>query len=88
MYGNVAEWVNDYYGEDYYSSSPERNPRGPADGEFRVVRGGGWSTMAGDVRSSYRDFSASVDDGCLVSDAIGFRCVRPPLPSELNSGSE
>jgi formylglycine-generating enzyme required for sulfatase activity len=88
MYGNVAEWVNDYYGEDYYSSSPERNPRGPTEGEFRVVRGGGWSTMAGDIRSSFRDFSASVDDGCLVSDAIGFRCVRPPLPSELDSGSK
>ncbi|MFG1691318.1 formylglycine-generating enzyme family protein [Gemmatimonadota bacterium] len=85
MYGNVAEWVHDYYGEDYYGSSPERNPRGPQQGEFRVVRGGGWSSNAEDTRSSYRSFSASVDDGCLVSDAIGFRCVRPPLPSELES---
>lgn len=82
MYGNVAEWVNDYYGEDFYSSSPERNPRGPEQGEFRVVRGGGWSTAAGDIRSSFRGFSASVDDGCLVSDAIGFRCVKPPLPAD------
>jgi formylglycine-generating enzyme required for sulfatase activity len=85
MYGNVAEWVHDYYGEDYYGSSPERNPRGPQQGEFRVVRGGGWSSNAEATRSSYRSFSASVDDGCLVSDAIGFRCVRPPLPTELES---
>ncbi len=84
LYGNVAEWVHDYYGEDYYRTSPERNPRGPADGEFRVVRGGGWSSTAGDIRSSYRVFSASVDDGCMVSDAIGFRCVRPPQPSEMD----
>ena len=85
MYGNVAEWVHDYYGEDYYVSSPERNPRGPRQGEFRVVRGGGWSSNADATRSSYRSFSASVDDGCMVSDAIGFRCVRPPLPSEQES---
>jgi formylglycine-generating enzyme required for sulfatase activity len=83
LYGNVAEWVHDYYGEAYYQTSPERNPRGPADGEFRVLRGGGWSDGAESIRSSHRDFSASVDDGCLVSDAVGFRCIRPPLPSEL-----
>ncbi len=82
MGGNVAEWVNDYYGEDYYQVSPERNPRGPGQGEFRVVRGGSWNSSLEALRSSYRSFSASVDDGCLVSDAIGFRCVRPPLPSD------
>jgi formylglycine-generating enzyme required for sulfatase activity len=86
MYGNVAEWVHDHYGADYYRSSPERNPRGPPEGEYRVVRGGGWSSDSDATRSSYRAFSASVDDGCQVSDAIGFRCVRPPLPSELDSG--
>lgn len=85
MYGNVAEWVHDYYGEVYYQTSPERNPRGPDQGEFRVLRGGGWSSALGDVRSSFRDYSASVDDGCMVSDAVGFRCVRPPLPAELDS---
>ncbi len=82
LYGNVAEWVNDYYGEDYYRSSPEMNPRGPVEGDFRVLRGGGWSTFVDVLSSSDRSFSASVDDGCLVSDAVGFRCVRPPLPSE------
>ena len=90
MDGNVAEWVNDYYGEDYYQVSPERNPRGPGQGEFRVVRGGAWNSSVEVFRSSYRSFSASVDDGCLVSDAIGFRCVRPPLPSDqtANPGHE
>jgi formylglycine-generating enzyme required for sulfatase activity len=82
LLGNVAEWVHDYYGEDYYSVGPQRNPRGPEQGEFRVVRGGGWSSDAPTFRSAYRSFSASVDDGCMVSDAIGFRCVRPSLPPE------
>ncbi len=77
MYGNVEEWVHDYYGEGFYGVSPDRNPRGPEEGEFRVLRGGGWNSAAAATRSTYRSFSASVDDGCLVSDAIGFRCVRP-----------
>jgi len=85
MYGNVAEWVHDYYGEDYYRSSPERNPRGPEQGEFRVIRGGAWNSGVEAARSSYRSFSASVDDGCMVSDAVGFRCVRPPLPPEVGT---
>jgi formylglycine-generating enzyme required for sulfatase activity len=86
LYGNVAEWVHDYYGEGYYGVSPQRNPRGPEEGDFRVLRGGGWSDDAEAMRSSYRSYSASVDDGCLVSDAVGFRCARPPLPSELDAG--
>ncbi|MFC1627697.1 formylglycine-generating enzyme family protein [Gemmatimonadota bacterium] len=76
MYGNVAEWCNDYYDEGYFLNSPERNPRGPDLGDLRIVRGGAWDSSEEDCRSGYRVGSASVDDGCLVSDAIGFRCVR------------
>jgi formylglycine-generating enzyme required for sulfatase activity len=42
MVGNVWEWVGDWYAADYFGSSPEKNPRGPADGRLRLVRGGGW----------------------------------------------
>ncbi|MFC2167511.1 formylglycine-generating enzyme family protein [Acidobacteriota bacterium] len=76
MHGNVAEWCSDYYSEDYYSISPERNPSGPVIGELRVIRGGAWNSTLAACRSGYRTGSASVDDGCLISDAIGFRCVR------------
>lgn len=77
MYGNVAEWCNDIYGENYYRSSPERNPRGPADGERYVLRGGSWSSSADACRSSYRvGEEPGFQDACFARDTIGFRCVR------------
>jgi len=76
MHGNVAEWCNDFYSEDYYKESPEKNPRGPTIGKERVLRGGAWNSSTNSCRSSYRTSDPSIDDTCLASDAIGFRCVR------------
>ncbi len=76
MHGNVKEWCNDYYSETYYKDSPRRDPRGPADGAERVLRGGAWNSSTDSCRSSYRAGNAAINDTCLASDAIGFRCVR------------
>ena len=76
MHGNVAEWCNDRYSEKYYGESPEKDPRGPAAGGERVLRGGAWNSSRGSCRSSYRVGDPSIDDTCLASDAIGFRCAR------------
>src|SRR5439155_11124012 len=41
--GNIAEWVNDWYAQNYYSISPDKNPEGPAKRMYRVVRGNAWN---------------------------------------------
>jgi acetoin utilization deacetylase AcuC-like enzyme/formylglycine-generating enzyme required for sulfatase activity len=76
MYGNVSEWCNDFYSESYYENSDQKNPKGPVKGKERILRGGAWNSSADSCRSSYRTSDPSIDDTCLASDAIGFRCVR------------
>jgi formylglycine-generating enzyme required for sulfatase activity len=84
MHGNVREWCQDYYSETTYQQSPKKNPRGPEQGRERVIRGGGWDSSADSCRSAYRAADASIDDTCLASDAIGFRCVRNMPSNALN----
>lgn len=39
MAGNVVEWVNDWYDEQYYTISPRENPLGPAEGRDKIGKG-------------------------------------------------
>lgn len=43
IHGNVWEWVQDWYGADYYASSSSTDPPGPASGTSRVLRGGSFA---------------------------------------------
>ena len=69
--GNVMEWVADWYQEAYYKESPDRDPPSPEYGNFRVMRGGSYTTTGGDVRITSR--SKMVPD--FRDETIGFRCV-------------
>ncbi|HOQ80182.1 MAG TPA: SUMF1/EgtB/PvdO family nonheme iron enzyme, partial [Candidatus Cloacimonadota bacterium] len=42
MSGNILEWCQDWYDKYYYEISPDKNPKGPQQGEMKVVRGGAW----------------------------------------------
>ena len=60
MSGNVGEWCSDWYGENYYKSSPSNNPQGPSSGSERVYRGGSWDYPARFCRVSCRSHYAPV----------------------------
>lgn len=77
MTGNVIEWVQDIYGEGYYSYSPEKNPLGADKGRFRVIRGGGWHTGPGCVPVYHRNALPSGWQDINV----GIRCVRNLHPA-------
>jgi len=64
--------VNDWYGEDYYSTSPSANPQGPEMGSSRVLGGGSWDSGDNGVRAADR----SSDSPGYWSGSVGFRCVR------------
>ena len=74
MSGNVYEWVSDWYSSNYYASSPDMNPPGPATGTNRVVRGGDWGAPSNLLRASDR---SSATPGA-TSSSIGFRVARSP----------
>jgi formylglycine-generating enzyme required for sulfatase activity len=72
MAGNVWEWVADWFDENYYQRSLERNPKGPDSGSTRVLRGGSWFIIAVNLRTAFRNNNSPGhrDNG------RGFRCAR------------
>jgi len=72
MTGNVGEWVADWYGPEYYSTSPSRNPEGPEDGDSRVLRGGSWISGVSNLPVANRNFFNPENQYYYV----GFRCAR------------
>jgi formylglycine-generating enzyme required for sulfatase activity/serine/threonine protein kinase len=69
--GNVWEWVADWYGP--YEKTEQKDPKGPAEGTERVIRGGAWNgSYASWVRPTFRYKDAPTKR----SYGIGFRCAK------------
>lgn len=52
MAGNLFEWCSDWFAP--YQGGESLDPKGPPEGEYRVVRGGSWMSGAGALRISAR----------------------------------
>ena len=72
MVGNVWEWCKDRYTPEYYQNLSERNPTGPRQGYYRVLRGGSWVSSPDFVRGFVRDRLDPYARGIH----FGFRCAR------------
>ena len=73
MAGNVLEWVADWHDPAYYQKGPERNPPGPATGQMRILRGGGWHSSPIALRAASR--GTGMQD--FRYNYTGFRCAKP-----------
>ena len=74
--GNFWEGCADWYDQAYYKKSPEKNPQGPKNGNYRVYRGGAWINREEQLRCSERARNAPVHQ----SHIIGFRCAKSAWP--------
>lgn len=74
MAGNVAEWVYDWYQDNYYELSPGENPTGPEGGEFKVIRGGNFESPGSQLTTPFREILKP--DTKLQT--LGFRCAWTP----------
>lgn len=69
MGGNVAEWLNDWYGA--YPTKSSLNYTGVIDGSYRVIRGGGWSDKAPALAAAERNKK----DPLYQSQMVGLRVL-------------
>jgi formylglycine-generating enzyme required for sulfatase activity len=81
MHGNVWEWCLDWWGDSLPGGSVT-DPRGPATGELRVLRGGCWFYFAKICRSADR-FKGNPAG---KSELGGFRVVLAPTPAPMAPG--
>ena len=71
--GNVWEWCEDLYDENYYLVSEAENPKGPESTpmERRVIRGGSWMSFKHFLRVALRNYQNPE----MKNNYTGFRCV-------------
>ena len=74
MHGNVKEWCEDWFGK--YPTKPVKDPKGPTNGEYRILRGGSYDYFESDARSSVRYVDSPTNHDDDYEGVRGFRLVR------------
>ena len=76
MVGNVWEWTEDCWNDNYEGAPADGSPWTTGDCSRRVVRGGSWNDDPDILRSAYR-VGADSDDR---DNDLGFRVARTLTP--------
>jgi formylglycine-generating enzyme required for sulfatase activity/nucleoside phosphorylase len=82
MHGNVWEWCSDLYAEKYYKISLFEDPPGPRVGQFKVLRGGAFSSNADECRAAFRFYQGQK----VSSSTYGFRVAIPTTEPSAKNG--
>jgi formylglycine-generating enzyme required for sulfatase activity len=78
VHGNVWEWTSDWFAD--YAAGPLTDPPGPAQGQYKVFRGGSWNHTADFTRSRNR-FMMSPTNGINF---VGFRIALGEVRKRSN----
>jgi formylglycine-generating enzyme required for sulfatase activity len=76
MLGNVFEWTQDCWHEDYSGAPTDGSARADGDCNQRELRGGSWFSSPSYVTASYRNHFAAD----YRASSVGFRLVRDINP--------
>ena len=76
MHGNVSEWVQDCWNDNYQGAPADGTAWASGDCSRRVLRGGSWDNIPWFLRSAYRLRGATTDR----DHRLGFRVARTITP--------
>lgn len=86
MTGNVSEWCQDWFAPYYIATEP--NPKGPSEGEFRVVRGASYDNCAENCHLSVRQFFGEEESLSYVGLRLALTLPNDPMLQKMEEDPE